>query len=65
MPRNRLTYFKKMSAAKVALRLNHESFTFEQRIFIAKCCTFHGKAPLFVIYDGMFIVTYVSSLYDV
>lgn len=44
---NKMTYFKSVKS-KVSLRLNHSSFSKEQRHFVVGCCNFHGCAPKIV-----------------
>jgi len=42
---NRMTYFKSVKP-KVALRLNHSSFSADQAFYTIACCTFHGTRRL-------------------
>ena len=39
---SKMTYFKSVKN-KVALRLNHPTFTDVHRHFVVNCCDFHGK----------------------
>lgn len=41
-PPTKMTYFKNVKN-KVALRLNHATFTDVHRHFVVNCCDFHGE----------------------